>query len=145
MIQLKNFYDLISRNVQVTLVNSRYRTNIFTGSARDIPDDYGNCPVEDFRMNDNGHLTFIIKVKETRPTDSHWQEGTIRIHDDIYHYWVKSFAEGSEYGIDGGRISKLMLKRNSEIVCNYDRGWDVEPVDEETALAKDIILHQFMK
>ena len=27
-----------------------------------------------------------------------------------------------------------MLKRNGEIVCNYDRGWDVQPVDEDTLI-----------
>ena len=64
MIKLENFYDLISRNAQVTLVNTRYRTNIFTGSARDIPDEYSDCPVEDFSMNDSGHLTFKIKVND---------------------------------------------------------------------------------
>ena len=143
MITLENFYDLISRNAQVTLVNTRYRTNIFTGSVRDIPDEYSACPVEDFSMNDSGHLTFKIKVKETRPAGNGWTEGTMRVGNGIYHYWVKSFAEGSKYGIDGGRISKLMMKRKGEIVCNYDRGWDVEPVDEETEIALEIMRREF--
>ena len=42
---------------------------------------------------------------------------------------------------DGGRISKLMLKRDGKIVCNYDRGWDVEPIDENTQLALELLLH----
>ena len=104
MITLESFYDLISRNAQVTLLNTRCRTNIFTGSARDIPDEYSDCPVEDFSMNDSGHLTFKIKVKETRPAGSNWQEGTIRVHDRIYHYWVKQYPESSKYGIGGGRV-----------------------------------------
>ena len=45
-----------------------------------------------------------------------WKEGSIRVHGEIFHYWMKQFDEGSEWGIDGGRISKLMLKRNGEIV-----------------------------
>lgn len=143
MIKLENFYDLISRNAQVTLVNTRYRTNIFTGSARDIPDEYSDCPVEDFSMNDSGHLNFKIKVKETRPAGNGWKEGTMRVGSGIYHYWVKSYDEGSEFGIDGGRISKLMLKRKGEIVCNYDRGWDVKPVDEETEIALEIMRREF--
>ena len=143
MITLEHFYDLISRNAQVTLVNTRYRTNIFTGSARDIPDEYSACPVEDFSMNDSGHLTFKIRVKETRHAGNGWKEGTMRIGSGIYHYWVKSYDEGSEFGIDGGRISKLMLKRKGEIVCNYDRGWDVEPVDEETEIALEIMRREF--
>ena len=74
MITLESFYDLISRNAQVTLLNTRCRTNIFSGSARDIPDEYSACPVEDFSLNDSGHLTFKIKVKETRPAGSNWQD-----------------------------------------------------------------------
>ncbi len=143
MVRLESFYDLISRNAQVTLVNERYRTTCFIGSARDIPDEYSGCEVADFTMDDSGHLTFRIKVKEKRPAGSNWDEGSLRVHDSIFHFWVKHYEEGSQYGIDGGKISKLMLKRNGEIVCNYDRGWDVEPVDADTELARDIILHRF--
>ena len=70
-----------------------------------------------------------------------WKEGSILIGGKGYRYWVKQFDEGSQYGIDGGRISKLMIKRGGEIVCNYDRGWDIEAVDEDTQLALEIILH----
>jgi hypothetical protein len=54
---------------------------------------------------------------------------------------MKQYDEGSIYGIDEGRISKLMLKRNGEVVYNYDRGEDIAPADEATALALEIILH----
>ena len=70
-----------------------------------------------------------------------WKEGVILINHRGYHYWVKQYDEGSQYGIDGGRISKLTIKRNGEIVCNYDRGWDIEAVDEDTRIALEIILH----
>ena len=80
-----------------------------------------------------------------------WSEGTIRIPDakdkgknTVCHYWVKHYEEPSgDYGIDGGRISKLMLKRNGEIAYNYDRGPDIEPVDEETAFAFSILLKEY--
>ena len=62
------------------------------------------------------------------------------IHN-IFHYWMKQYDTGSQFGIDGGRISKLMLKRDGEIVANYDRGWDVEPADNDTQLAVEILLH----
>ena len=70
-----------------------------------------------------------------------WKEGSIKANGEIFHYWMKQYEEGSRYGINGGRISKLMLKRDGEIVCNYDREWDIEPVDENTELAVQIILH----
>lgn len=70
-----------------------------------------------------------------------WKEGTIKIQNSVFHYWVKVYDEPSRFGIDGGRISKLMLKRKGEIVCNYDRGWDIKPVDRDTESALQILLH----
>lgn len=70
-----------------------------------------------------------------------WKEGSLRLGGDIFHYWMKQYEEGSQFGIDGGRISKLMLKRNGEIVYNYDRGLYVAPVDENTVFALEILLH----
>ena len=78
-----------------------------------------------------------------------WSEGVIGIPDakdkEKYtkcHYWVKHYDEPSEtYGINGGRISKLMIKIDGETVCNYDRGWDIKPVDEGTQLAYEILVH----
>ena len=37
----------------------------------------------------------------------------------------------------------LMIRRNGEIVCNYDRGWDVEPGDPDTQMALEILLHEY--
>ena len=37
----------------------------------------------------------------------------------------------------------MMIKRGGEIVCNYDRGWDVEAVDEDTEFALAILLKNF--
>ena len=70
-----------------------------------------------------------------------WKEGSIRVGSSIFHYWMKQFDEGSQYGIEGGRISKLTLKRDGKIVVNYDRGWDLHPKDHETQLAMEILLH----
>jgi hypothetical protein len=71
-----------------------------------------------------------------------WKEGSLKIHNSIFHYWMKVYEEGSQFGIDGGRISKLMLKRDGKVVCNYDRGWDVEPADPDTQLALELLLHK---
>jgi len=70
-----------------------------------------------------------------------WKEGSLKVHDSIFYYWMKQYDEGSEFGIDGGRISKLTLKRNGGIVCNYDRGWDVEAARTDTQLALELLLH----
>lgn len=72
-----------------------------------------------------------------------WKEGTILIQKQGYRYWVKQYEVGSQYGIDGGRVSKLMIKRGGEVVCNYDRGWDIKPVDENTEFALAILLKDY--
>ncbi|MGI6737482.1 MAG: DUF7678 domain-containing protein [Anaerovoracaceae bacterium] len=41
-----------------------------------------------------------------------WNKGSIEIENTICDYWVKHYEEPNEdYGIDGGRISKLMRRR----------------------------------
>ena len=70
-----------------------------------------------------------------------WKEGTLKVHDSIFHYWLKVYDENSQYGIDGGKGSKLMLKRNGKIVANYDRGWDIKAADPDTQLAVELLLH----
>lgn len=60
-------------------------------------------------------------------------------------YWVKAFAEGSEYGINGGKISKLSIKIDGAWVANYDRGWDIKPDenDEAAQIAYCILLQEY--
>ena len=72
-----------------------------------------------------------------------WHEGALKVYGTNYRYWAKVYDEGSEYGIDGGRVSKLMIKEGDKIVVNYDRGWDIKPTDEYAQLAMEIILHEY--
>ena len=52
-----------------------------------------------------------------------WKMGMI----DGYEYQVKVYEEGSEFSINGGRISKLWMRKDHKEVANYDRGWDKKP------------------
>lgn len=79
-----------------------------------------------------------------------WHEGTIGIpvkdgSMKAAHYLVKAFEEGSRFGINGGRISKMMIKIDEKVTLNYDRGWEVEPdeKDEMTMLAYCILLQEY--
>jgi hypothetical protein len=73
-----------------------------------------------------------------------WSKGSLKIENTICHYWVKHYEDPSEdYGIDGGRISKLMIKVNGKTTLNYDRGWDIEPEDEASQLAYGILIHKY--
>ncbi len=69
-----------------------------------------------------------------------WNEGTVSVNGEIFHYWMKQYEEGSEFGINGGRISKLTIKHGGREVYNYDRGEDIEPIDKNTETALEIIL-----
>ena len=79
-----------------------------------------------------------------------WSEGTIGINafseekkTVVCRYWVKHFEEGSQFGIDNGRISKLTIKVDGKVTCKYDRGWDVKPEDEATQQAFAILMHEY--
>ena len=72
-----------------------------------------------------------------------WTQGTIGVKDSngrmvSVSYWIKHYEEPSEeYGISGGRISKLMLKQDGRVVYNYDRGEDIKPQTPEAEASKD--------
>ena len=63
--------------------------------------------------------------------ESLWKKGQIAITTDageeLYTWEAKVYDEGSKHGINGGRVSKLEVRRDGTIVCNYDRGWDINP------------------
>lgn len=77
-----------------------------------------------------------------------WKEGTIGVpnKDGKYtavHYCAKVFDESSIYGINEGRISKLMLRQNGDIVYNYDRGLDILPQTVEAEMALTILMKEY--
>ena len=51
-----------------------------------------------------------------------WKEGAILVRGKVYHYEVKVYSSGSEYGIEGGKISKLLIREGGKEVASYDRG-----------------------
>ena len=78
-----------------------------------------------------------------------WKQGAIGVKDEngrmvSVNYWIKHYEEPSEeYGISGGRISKLMLKQDGRVVYNYDRGEDVPPQNEAAEMALAILMHEY--
>ena len=56
---------------------------------------------------------------------------------------TKCMEGRSRYGIDGGRISKLTIRKEGKFTCNYDRGWDIEPEDETTRTAAALLVKEY--
>jgi hypothetical protein len=76
-----------------------------------------------------------------------WSEGIIAspTTGGKYKYWVKHYDEGSEFGIDGGKVSKLTIRKlnDSRDLYNYDRGLDVDCADDEVRTVYNIILAKY--
>jgi hypothetical protein len=81
----------------------------------------------------NAGQTKVIKVGKYRIKSKSkgrgWLEGSI----NGFCFQAKVFDTGSKFGINNGRVSKLMVweHRTSTDLFSYDRGWDAEPIDDE--------------
>ena len=76
-----------------------------------------------------------------------WTQGQIAALESntIYTYWAKVFDEGSEHGINEGRISKLTIRKQGETrdLYNFDRGLDLPPANEEVETVLNTILAKY--
>jgi hypothetical protein len=72
-----------------------------------------------------------------------WKKGTVAVGGVEYEYAAKVYETGSNLGIDGGRVSKLEIRRDGHLVCNYDRGWDVVPEGGQDTVAYDTVMRMF--
>ena len=48
-----------------------------------------------------------------------------------YSFYAKTYNEPSKFGIDGGKISKLDVYKDEQLVLRFDRGWDQAPRNAE--------------
>ena len=76
-----------------------------------------------------------------------WKTGRIGSPsgEGIYEYHAKVYDEGSDWGINEGRISKLEIRKvgESKWLYNYDRGLDIDCQTEETRTILNIILAKY--
>ncbi len=74
-----------------------------------------------------------------------WYVGRV----DTYHFEALVFAEPSQYGIDGGQVSKLYLfdgprgKRRKQLAV-YERGWELEP-EEAMAPVVEVLVAELSR
>ena len=69
-------------------------------------------------------IRLALKITSDTRKTNHWVKGT---GNGKIAFAAKVFDEGSKYGIDNGRISKLDIRQDNKIIVNFNRGWDVEP------------------
>ncbi len=63
-----------------------------------------------------------------------WVTGVV--NNGEYEFEGKVFEESSQFGINQGNVSKLLIREGNTkgfegVFVNYDRGWDIEPETEE--------------
>lgn len=92
-------------------------------------------------MANNRNIRVAVETKKTRPYgDADWVKGAA----GGYLFQALLFDEGSEYGIDEGRVSKLCVwpeeKNPGSAIINYDRGWDVKPQNDDERAILDAVL-----
>lgn len=62
---------------------------------------------------------------------------------DGYSVCAKQYARRSRWGINGGHISKLEMRKDGQIAISYDRGWGIKPQNEMDKAALDKVLAEF--
>jgi len=60
------------------------------------------------------------------------------------HFEALVFTEPSQYGIDGGQVSKLYLwagpkKKRGKALAVYERGWELEPEEAMRAVVEVLV------
>lgn len=78
-----------------------------------------------------------------------WEDGRVVVDGTLYCYEAKVYKEGSQFGINGGPVSKLFAWKPSARALNdpdlvytsrpilcYDRGWETTEPKEGSFEAK---------
>ena len=119
-------------------------------TARSAEKDYHMAATieESQEERNDEHLLWDVNFEVAEEvTRGSWKEGEFGIPTEegikTAHYWAKVYDTGSEYGIDGGRISKLRIDIDKLPVVNYDRGWDIEPETKEAKLALQLCMEKY--
>lgn len=84
-----------------------------------------------------------------------WEDGRVVVDGVLYCYEAKVFKEGSKFGINGGRVSKMYAWKpsarslndpdyvyTSRPILSYDRGWITDEPKEgsfETKLLETVL------
>ena len=79
-----------------------------------------------------------------------WHEGQTERNGHVFRWEAKVYATGSQFGINGGRVSKLWIAELphgevrywQEVAC-FDRGWCTRPLTPAAKAFVDELLEHF--
>ena len=77
-----------------------------------------------------------LNRREAQILTGNWIEGL----KNGFEYSIKTYDSPSDYGINCGKISKLDIRKNGEILAGYDRGWYIEPKKEARVIYEELIM-----
>ena len=75
--------------------------------------------------------------------DDGWTLGNVMVNNKRVRYAIKNVPKKSQFGIDKGCISKMGIDRNGQTLVNYERGWDIKPVETDVKMAYKALLKLF--
>lgn len=90
-----------------------------------------------------------MKIEFTKFTNGkNWVSAVV--NDGEYLVSSKLFDEGSGYGINNGRVSKLSIREKAKTsendwfqgcIVNFERGWDIRPKEGKETEVFEAVLH----
>lgn len=78
-----------------------------------------------------------LEIEITRIQPDHFGTWITGEYGDL-RFHAKIFDEGSDYGINDGRVSKFFVYEGERVVLEYDRGWSIKPVGLLMAMCEEI-------
>ena len=89
---------------------------------------------------DIGNDLEITKMTRRNHAPGTWVSGRIAGHR-FEALVFSEHAEEPQFELGESRISKLWIKRlaNKRTVCNFDRGWDIQPANATAAAIVDFL------
>ena len=109
--------------------------------AKDLyaDDDYGVA----------GDKAYAEHEENIKDVGNNWRSGSFSAGGRTYKVQMQIYPrshkdEASQFGIEGGDISKFWVRDdNGDVVVNYDRGWDIKPKKEETKMMMRTLLEKY--
>ena len=91
----------------------------------------------DMEININS-IDFMAPQKDNHLSymGNNWFKGEI----DGYIVSAKVYSEPSKFGIDNGKVSKLLISdKDDKEIISYDRGWDKRPLYEHKEIYEKVL------